>query len=217
MKPSLIFLVGSDSASALEIASRVSRSVEDKFEVTVCSDHQLIRHGTVLVALSYPFLVPEVLIDSFELAVLLHASDLPAGRGWSPANWAAENLEQLLTISLIKMSPRIDEGAVFSKTRVDFPIWMLWDEISQLLVEKQVEMLREFLNANWRAMKATKQVGSPSYLRRRTPKDSAIDPGKSIEAQWGKIRSSDFERFPNYFFLHGHRFKLKLERWPDED
>lgn len=212
MKETLTILAGAGNPSAFEIATKIRERLAETFDVAILSDHRLAQGGTVLLALSYEQRVPEEVIESFELSLVIHASDLPKGRGWSPANWAAENLEQAVTITLIAMSKNIDEGAIYAQTVLEFPIWMLWNELAILLRDRQVELLSDFFLGDWRATVPREQTGAATYLRRRTHLDSLIDPNLDLVSQWGKIRSSDIERFPNYFMLHGKRFKLTVER-----
>jgi len=171
--------------------------------------------GNVLVALSYPRRVPKDILQKFDLKLVSHASDLPKGRGWSPANWAAESLATEVTLSLIEMVEEIDAGRIFAKIKVHFPIWMLWPEFSSLLESRQVETIAELLSGNWRSLASMPQLGEPTHLEKRTPAHCELNPFISIEQQWGKIRSSDPERYPNFFTLHGKKYQVRVDRLED--
>ena len=52
----------------------------------------------------------------------------------------------------------------------------------------------------------------PTYLEKRTPEDSAINAHRSIAEQFDLIRVCDPKRFPAYFKIHGHTYKVYLEK-----
>ena len=56
------------------------------------------------------------------------------------------------------------------------------------------------------------QVGNPSYYRRRTPADSALDPNASLASQFDLLRVADYHRFPAYMDLRGHRYVITIEK-----
>ena len=56
----------------------------------------------------------------------------------------------------------------------------------------------------------------PTYFRLRTPKDSRIDPNRTIAEQFNLIRVGDPIRFPTFFEYKGQRYILKLEKLNDE-
>lgn len=212
---SLSILIGQDNPSAMSIASSLSEILGGKFSVIITSSQSDLKGGDVLVALSFPRLIPAEIFEKFDLAVVAHASDLPQGRGWSPANWAAENLETSVTLSLIEMKAEIDAGGVLSKRVVDFPIWMLWPEFVEELEKAQVHALVELLTGDWRSIRRETQKGEVTYFRKRTVSDSEIDPELSLMSQWGKIRSSDPHRYPNRFNLFGKSYRVWVERLED--
>lgn len=50
------------------------------------------------------------------------------------------------------------------------------------------------------------------YYRRRTPEDSRLDPELPIAQQFDLLRICDPDRYPAFFELHGHRYRLRLEK-----
>ena len=65
---------------------------------------------------------------------MIHASDLPKGRGWSPHIWGLINEAQQITISLLEAVDKVDSGDIESnvelikKTLSDFGIEVDMDE-----------------------------------------------------------------------------------------
>ena len=211
----LTLLIGRQNPSAQAVAGKLKAELQRKFLITITDNYHGLSGGNVLIALSYPLRVPVEVLRDYDLAMVAHASDLPNGRGWSPANWAAERLETHIILSIIEMAEEIDAGRVFAKTRIDFPVWMLWPEFSALLENLQAETLKKLLTGNWRSLKGEPQSGTPTYFEKRTAANCELDPEKSLVEQWGKIRSSDPVRYPNYFILHGKRYQIRVDRLED--
>ena len=59
-------------------------------------------------------------IAQFEHVLVLHASDLPKGRGWSPHIWEILNRSDHITLSLIEAAEQIDEGDIWKKLKFQY-------------------------------------------------------------------------------------------------
>ena len=208
---SVDILIGSLNPASLLLVETLRQDLP-QLEINVLEDHVKCNGGELLVALSYGRLVPESVFSSYGLATVIHASALPKGRGWSPANWMLENLETSFTISLIKMVDEIDAGPIIAQRSFELVRANLWVDFVQESQRAQESLLLDLLRGELNTVNLKLQEGSPSYFRKRTPSDSEIDPSRSIEEQWGKIRAADPVRFPNYFRLHGTEFVLEVKK-----
>jgi methionyl-tRNA formyltransferase len=158
----------------------------------------------------------------YRFTLVLHASDLPIGRGWSPHVWEIINGAEQITVTLLEAADQIDSGCIWKKITFPIPKHFLWDEINNLIFAAEIELIdlavRGVLDINPEPQAANI---NPTYLRRRTPKDSELNPDLSITEQFDLIRICDPDRYPAYFILHGQRFKLILEKLydasPDKD
>ena len=56
-----------------------------------------------------------------------------------------------------------------------------------------------------------------NYFKKRTPKDSEINPFETISSQFNLLRVCDPNRFPAYFDLNGQRYAIKLEKVDELD
>lgn len=145
--------------------------------------------------------------------LVLHASDLPHGRGWSPHIWELSRGAESLTLSLLEADEKVDAGRIWKKLTVDIPRHALWDEINERLFAAELELMDFAIEQFGRIV----PIPQPSdieatYYPKRTPRDSEIDPGKSIAEQFDLVRVCDPVRFPAFFYHRGHRYVLKLEK-----
>ena len=169
--------------------------------------------GEILFLVSCSEIIDAKVRDMYLASLVLHASDLPKGRGWSPHIWEIVNGAETITLSLLEAEDKVDSGRIWKKLDIPVPKHALWDEINQLLFEAEVELIN-FAVQNFGTVSPAHQQGSgnASYYPKRTPVDSQIDVNKSIAEQFDLIRVCDLNRFPAYFEHLGFRYTLKLEK-----
>lgn len=155
--------------------------------------------------------------EKFKKVLVIHASDLPQGRGWSPHVWDIVNGESAITVSLLEAQDKVDSGDIWQKVRITIPQHYLYNEINELLFTAESQLM-DFAVGNIYTITPQPQNLSvePSYHQRRTPADSELDPEKSIASQFNLLRVSDPERFPAFFKLHGHTYKVTVEKVDNE-
>ena len=92
----------------------------------------------------------------------------------------------------------------------------MYDDIIGILNKAHLDLM-DFAIENFDNIDAKPQSKEivPTYYPKRSPKDSEISPLKSINEQFNLLRVCDKNRFPSYFYLHGKRFKILLEREDD--
>ncbi len=70
----------------------------------------------LIISSGFPLIFPNIFLKLFRNQVVnLHAGPLPKYRGGSPLNWQIINGEKKISISIIRMSGKIDHGPIFSE------------------------------------------------------------------------------------------------------
>lgn len=177
-----------------------------------------VEGGDCLVMVACQEIAKPEIRSRYGRCVVTHASDLPEGRGWSPAVWEVLQGKDRLVLALIKAEDPVDTGGVIRKFRASLRPTDLHDDINRVLGQLVVEAL-EFVLQHPTA-EFTAQVGEPSWYRKRTTEDSRLDPTRSIASQFNLLRVCDPERYPAFFEIHGERFELivrKSSRVPDNE
>lgn len=149
----------------------------------------------------------------YRVCLVLHASDLPRGRGWSPHIWEITQGADIITLSLLEAADSVDSGRIWHKVRIPIAKDSLWDEINEELFKSEIDLINYAID-NFALVEPQPQDTAieATYYPRRTPCHSQIDPMKSIADQFDCIRVCDPNRFPAFFDLKGHRYKLVLEK-----
>lgn len=181
-------------------------------EVEVASSKDELSGGEILFLISCHELIRQDVRARYQATLVIHASDLPLGRGWSPHIWQVLEKKQLIKVTLLEAADVVDSGAIW--TQADFRLegHETYDEINSKLFDAELGLM-DFAVLNLGAVKPRSQDGriSTSY-RKRSPADSRIDPERSIADQFDLLRVADPERFPAFFELHGHRYLIHITK-----
>ncbi|WP_050463156.1 UDP-glucuronic acid dehydrogenase [Herbaspirillum autotrophicum] len=184
----------------------------NKHDINIVQHGSQLEGGDILFLISCSEVIDNIIRSKFAASLVIHASDLPNGKGWSPHIWQILEGKNEITVTLLEAEDKVDSGRIWSHIKICLSGHELADEINTLLFRAEIELMdfatREFLN-----IKPYPQNDSGStYYRKRTPDDSRLDPNKSLAEQFNLIRVADSTRFPNFFELHGFRYELIVKK-----
>jgi|SRR6185312_3505082 len=151
---------------------------------------------------------------NYQKTLVVHASDLPNGRGWSPHIWQIVEGAREITLTLLEAEGKVDSGPIWKKLRVTIQATWLYDEINKALFDVELELM-DYAVASFNSIMPIEQDAGvePTYYPKRTPENSRVDPNRSIAEQFDQIRVCDPARFPAFFELRGHKYRLIVERY----
>jgi methionyl-tRNA formyltransferase len=187
-------------------------------EIKIVRRGDQLKYGDILFLISCAEMIPEKIRTQYEYCIVLHASDLPKGRGWSPHVWAILEGARTLTVSAINAEERVDSGDIWAKKTFNVAPDELYNEINASLFETEITLMDQVIQ-----MVENNDAPQPqpdeeaTYYPRRTPRDSELDPNLSIAEQFDKIRVSDPIRFPAFFKMHGAVFHINLTKVESDD
>ena len=192
---------------------RLQAKLELEHSVLIIRSPEQITNGDLLFLVSCSVLVEREATANFQYAMVIHASDLPEGRGWSPHIWELLNGADKITVSLLDADGAVDSGAIYKKITVHIPKSALWYEINDLLFAAEIQLI-EFAIKNFDKLQKRAQNSDieATYYPKRNPKDSEIDPNKSITEQFDLLRVCDPNKFPALFHHRGESYKIILEK-----
>ena len=191
----------------------LNRSVHD---ISIVRSKKDLGGGDVLLMISCSEIISSLDRMAYRASLVLHASALPYGRGWSPHIWQIIKGAENITLSLLEAEDAVDSGRIWHQITLPIPKHALWDEINEQLFNAELTLI-DLAVKEFDTVIPVEQNQSiePTYFPRRKPVDSKIDPELSIATQFDLIRVSDPIRFPAYFYLRGHKYKLILEEIND--
>ncbi|PJC86300.1 UDP-glucuronic acid dehydrogenase [Vibrio sp. HA2012] len=169
-------------------------------------------HRDILFLVSCSEIVHHSIRNMFRYSLVLHASDLPEGRGWSPYIWDILNGKDTLTLSLLNVEDPVDTGDIWQKKQIRLRGNELYDEINHKLFIAELELM------SWACESIESSIAQPqsdivgSYHRKRTPEDSKLDADASIRSQFNLLRICDPDRYPAYVIINDTKYNIRLEK-----
>lgn len=209
----LLITIVTDATSWVNayIPELIERLVKRGYKVKWLHDVNLIEQGDVVFFLGCGQIVPSNILEKNKHNLVVHESNLPQGKGWSPLTWQILERKNDIPIVLFEAAEKVDSGVIYLKETMHFTGTELVEELRVIQANATFKLCLEFID-NYPDIidKAVNQERESSYYRRRTPEDSRLDPDKTIREQFNLLRVVDNERYPAFFELNGKRYILKV-------
>ncbi len=190
----------------LELLNRI----ESVSAYYVFDQENIPENNDILFMLSCVKLVSEKTLMKSEANIVIHASDLPKGKGFSPLQWQIREGNKSIVLTLFEAVKDVDAGDIYSKVKLNFTGTELLTDLRKKMALKIVEMCQNYL-LNFSEIQPKPQTGEETFYRRLNAKDDELDVNKTIFELMDQLRSSDFEKYPPYFNYKGKKFYMRIE------
>ncbi len=162
--------------------------------------------------LSFSRIVSQVILSKFSNNLVVHESNLPHGRGWSPLTWQILEGKKEISIALFEASNQVDSGPIYLTGQMRFKGSELFTQLKEIQAVATIKLCREFIENYPDVLSgARKQQGISSFYAKRTPADSQIDIHKSIREQFNLLRVADNSAYPAHFEIDGNSYELWIK------
>ncbi len=163
--------------------------------------------------LSCSRIVPKEVLARFAHNLVVHESDLPCGKGWSPLTWQVLAGADRIPITLFEAAEAVDAGPIYLQDVIALDGSELVDELRGKQAKATLDLCRRMVDSYPVVLeRARAQSGDGSWYPRRRPADSAFDPTGPVAEQFDLLRVADPDRYPAFFDLRGSRYKLRIEK-----
>lgn len=204
----IFILVDNLSSWALPYAKELVDQLTDH-SIRLVHTQKEIEPCDVAIFLSCESLVKSEILGKNKYNLVVHASALPQGKGWSPLTWQILEGKNNIPITMFEAVEKVDAGVIYGKAVLKFDGHELINEMHEALGEKINEMIIDFLN-RYPEIVGSVQIGEESFYQRRKPADSELDPSKNIIEQFNLLRVVENEKYPAFFNHLGHKYILKI-------
>lgn len=187
----------------------VQKARELGFTAVLARAYADVPRGEIAFYLGCVSLAPSDVLGRQQINLVVHESDLPSGRGFAPVAWQVLEGRTRIPVVLFEAVADADAGPVYLRDEIVLQGHELHDEIRRIQGAVTIRLCTAFLE-QYPGLAPTPQRGAPTTFRRRTPRDSALDPDKSLREQFNLLRTVDNERYPAFFDLNGHRYVIKI-------
>lgn len=190
-------------------AQKLNQQIKDS---TLYFQHEEIKElFDVLFILSYHSIIPKKHLKH-KHNIVIHASDLPQGKGWAPLFWQVLENKDTISFSMFEASTGVDDGDIYMKNYLKLTGYELNSEIREKQANFTIDMCLEFLNKYEKYKTPKQQIGDESIYKKRTEKDSELDINRTIKEQFNLLRIVDNDNYPAFFDIDGHKYKLTIEK-----
>ena len=208
----IIFLSSKNNWISKELKGFIKELKKRKYIVKHIFDHREITKADFVFILGYHKIIPKAYLKINKYNFVVHESNLPKGRGWSPITWTILNNKNKIFFSLIKAEDIVDTGYIYLKKSYLLKGNETFDEIKNIQFYYTKLLCNEFLNKYSKIIKnPKKQIGTPSYFNRRYPKNSKVSSSKKISEIFNLLRVSDYKKYPVFFIYKRRKFKIQIE------
>lgn len=176
-------------------------------------DKEDLRPGDFCFYLSCGQIVHTKTLSQFRHNLVVHESDLPRGKGWSPLTWQILEGKKRIPATLFEAVEQVDSGVIYAQEWMEFEGYELVGELREKQAKATVDLCKRFVDEYPQiAGKAHEQAGDESFYARRREVDSELDPLQSIKSQFDLFRVVDNQRYPAFFYLNGQRYFMRIGR-----
>lgn len=172
-------------------------------------------HADFCFYLSCGQIMPPSILKQYLHNLVIHKSDLPRGKGWSPLTWQILEDKNRIPVTLLEAAERVDSGRVYAQEWLEFEGHELIDEMRERQAKATIKLCKLFVDGYPKILaEAREQIGEESFYPRRQPADSRLNPTQSIKAQFDLFRVVDNQHYPAFFDLNGQRYFLRIGKAP---
>jgi methionyl-tRNA formyltransferase len=167
--------------------------------------------GDLLFLVSCHEIIREPVRRRYVHTLVLHASDLPHGKGMSPHVWQILEGKTEITVTLLEAVDELDAGDIWHQVQLPIPRTALHDDIHSLLFDAELHLMTWALE-HMSTVRTRPQSGVSTRYRRRTPEDSRVELSSTLGEAFNQLRVADPNRYPAFLEVDGVRFKILLQR-----
>lgn len=216
-RPRVVTIVVDNPSWILPYARRLVAGVNEMGDdCGFVTDHEAVPEGDVAFYLGCLRITPPTVLARNRRNLVVHASDLPKGRGFSPMTWLILEGQNRIPVCLFEAVEELDAGPIIYREELHFQGHELKEEMQAALGALHVRLCLRFLSEP-QPPAGTPQSGEPSFYPRRQPADSRLCPNKTIAEQFELLRTVDNEHYPAFFEHRGKRYKITIGKIEDTE
>lgn len=183
------------------------------YKIVWTHDPSMLPKSQVCFYFGYSRIVGNKIRSRHDINLVVHESDLPSGRGWSPLTWQVLQGAQEIMVTLFEAVDAVDSGVIYGQTVIELQGHELISDLRLHQAAATFKLCTEFILEYPAVLKKKReQRGTPSYFQKRTPADSQIDVNRSLADQFNLLRVCDNQRYPAWFDYAGVRYTINISR-----
>ena len=213
MKIKFQILTSKKSWFFLNQKKNILKKYKKYFSKKIKKSHTQIKdRNDIVIIMSYYKIIPKKYLKKSKHNLVVHESNLPKGRGFSPLYWQILDGKTNIVFSLFECSEKMDAGNIYFKKKFKFSPNLIFEEIKIKQMNSALSLIEKFFYnySKKKKFKSYRQKGKSSIFKRIKQNMSKLDINKSIKSQMNIIRTRDNENFPSFFIYKRKKFVIKV-------
>ena len=174
-------------------------------------DAEALPGGDICFFLSYGKIVGAEILARYKNCLVVHASELPKGRGWSPASWLILEGEHRIPVTLFEAVDQVDAGKIYLQEWITLIGTELVEDWRNLLAEATAHLTEKFVASYPEVLSTARaQSGQTTFYRRRRAEDSRLSVDQSLGEQFRLLQIVDNDSYPAFFEWMGQEYVLHV-------
>jgi UDP-2,4-diacetamido-2,4,6-trideoxy-beta-L-altropyranose hydrolase len=195
------------------IALLIAEWVELGHKISWVHKPSMVPKGDFCFILSCSKILKPNILSRNKHNLVIHASDLPKGKGMSPMSWQILEGKSEIQVTLFEAAKELDAGDIYIQECITFEGSELIDELRTILAGTIIKLSVLFVSSYPDVLSnASKQKGEEHFYAKRIEEDSKLDIDKTIRDQFQLLRIVDNEKYPAYFELNGCKYILRINK-----
>jgi len=171
---------------------------------------KIIKQDIVFI-LNYTKILPKSFLENNHLNLVVHASDLPKGKGFAPIQWQILKNKNKIPICLVIANEKFDSGGIIDKRYFYLKGHELNDEIRDIQAKETVKTVKNFLK-KYPNFKIKQQIGRSTFFRRRFRSDSELNINSNLKKNFNLLRVVDNKKYPAFFKYKNNKYIIKISK-----
>ncbi|MDC0608457.1 hypothetical protein OAO75_01535 [Candidatus Pelagibacter ubique] len=212
MKKKIIFLLDKKNTWIEKYILRDKfNKISNRYDFKIKYKININEKAEILFLLGYTSKLKTSKYKKIKNIFLIHESNLPKGRGWSPVKYQLLANKSKIKCCLISCEDLIDSGNIYETGTLNINKTDLYDDIKikqyKITINLITRLIKKYPN-----IKSKKQKGKATWYKKLSSADDKLDIKKSISNQFNKIRSTDYYNNQNYFYINNKKFYLRISK-----
>ena len=179
------------------------------FSINQFFNKEEIEGFDILFILGYTKILSSQFLQKNRLNLVVHESDLPKGKGFSPIQWQILDGKSEIVVSLLEATEKVDSGDIFLQTKIILNGTELYQEIREKQAKATFSIISKFLKI-YPNINPKKQIGNETFYPIRKKSDGELDISKTLKENFNLLRIGNNESWPSFFFYKGVKYTIKI-------
>ena len=184
-------------------------SDDASFEIIQAFDQRDAMGMDIVFILGYTKILSSKFLISNQFNFVIHESNLPEGRGFSPVQWQILEGKDEIPVRLIEASETVDSGDIILEDSIQLNGLELYPEIRAKQAAVSMALITRLLKI-FPNFDRKKQIGAETHYRKRTHADGELNIERSIRAVFNQLRIGNNDQWPSFFYYGGKKYILKI-------